>query len=328
MEFKKMIKNKLIQFGTALVATVVISVSAQVNDNPFRNSLEITQKYLPKALKSMWQREYLVWRAQLFNSACSEKKLGVSGVINSSFGLFNQYIIDQAIMNKELANDNEQLILQDSNKLYYLLFSQIYASAYQKRLQIIKQYHPDISVELCQHALTLAEQYPADEQPILPWQITQKAEENTWQADLFSMRVVYKHFITAFYDRQKPFADIIDAEIYARISEDDKAIITFSEIRNSYKYAVILMNNINKTYQQRTGKSLSDSNYQPIYAQRASIVATQAYRLGTVSALMQIKELYPKVFPKIEAHMTSYIKLQLSTLEQDKNRLNEAFNKH
>ena len=43
---------------------------------------------------------------------------------------------------------------------------------------------------------------------------------------------------------------------------------------------------------------------------------------------MQIKELYPKVFPKIEAHMTSYIKLQLSTLEQDKNRLNEAFNKH
>ena len=87
------------------------------------------------------------------------------------------------------------------------------------------------------------------------------------------------------------------------------------------------MNNINKAYQQRTGKILSDSNYQPIYAQRASMVATQAYSLGTVSAMMQIKELYPEEFLKIETHMTSYIKLQLSTLEQNKNRLNEAFNK-
>ena len=160
----------MIYFSVVLVATVTLNVSAQVTDNPFRNSLEITEKYLPKALKSMWQSEYLVWRAQLFNSACSEQSLGVSSVINSSFGLFNQFIIDQVIMNKELASDNEQLILQDSNKLYYLLFSKIYASAYKKRLQIIKQYHPDISAELCQHALTLAKQYPADEQPILPWQ--------------------------------------------------------------------------------------------------------------------------------------------------------------
>ena len=190
MEFKKMIKNKLIQLGTALVASVAISVSAQVNDNPFRHTLEITQKYLPKALKSMWQSEHLVWRAQLFNSACNEQALGVSSVINASFGLFNQYIIDQAIMNKELANDDEQLILQDSNKLYYLLFSQIYTSAYKKRLQIIKQYYPDISEELCLHALTLAEKYPTDDQPILPWQSTEKAEKNTWRADLFSMRVL------------------------------------------------------------------------------------------------------------------------------------------
>ena len=327
MEFKKMIKNKLIYFSVVLVATVTLNVSAQVTANPFRNSLEITEKYLPKALKSMWQSEYLVWRAQLFNSACSEQSLGVLSVINSSFGLFNQFIIDQAIMNTELASDNGQLILQDSNKLYYLLFSKIYASAYIKRLQIIKQYHPDISAELCQHALTLAKQYPADEQPILPWQTTQKAEGNTWRTDLFSMRVVYKHFITAFFDRQKPFAEIIDAEIYAIIAKDKKAILAFSDLSDSYKYSAVLMNNIDKAYEKRTGTSLTDKNYQPIYAQTASMVATQAYRLGTISALMQIKALYPEEFPKIEAHMTSYIKLQLSTLEQDKQRLNEVFSK-
>ena len=328
MEFKKMIKNKLIQLGTASVASVAISVSAQVNDNPFRHSLEITQKYLPKALKSMWQSEHLVWRAQLFNSACNEQALGVSSVINASFGLFNQYIIDQAIMNKELANDDEQLILQDSNKLYYLLFSQIYTSAYKKRLQIIKQYYPDISEELCLHALTLAEKYPTDDQPILPWQSTEKAEKNTWRADLFSMRVVYKHFIKAFYDRQKSFAEIIDAELYAIITEDKKATLALSDISYSHQYSALLMNNINKAYQKRTGKNLTDKNYQPIYAQTASMVATQAYRLGTFSALMQIKELYPEIFPKIEAHMTDYIKLQLSALAQDKNRLNAAFNNH
>ena len=57
------------------------------------------------------------------------------------------------------------------------------------------------------------------------------------------------------------------------------------------------------------------------------MLATQAYRLGTISALMKNKALYPEEFPKIEAHMTSYIKLQLSTLEQDKQRLNEVFSK-
>ena len=320
-----MIKNKLIYFSVVLVASVTLNVSAQVTDNPFRNSLEITKKYLPKALKSMWQSEYLVWRAQLFNSACSEQSLGASSVINSSFGLFNQFIIDQAIMNKELASETGQSILQDSNKLYYLLFSKIYASAYKKRLQIIKQYHPDISVELCRHALTLAKQYPADEQPLLPWQTTQKAEGSAWRADLFSMRVVYKHFIAAFFDRQKSFVEIIDAEIYAIIVNDKKATLAFSEMSDSYKYSAILMKNIDTAFEKRTGASLTDKNYLPIYAQTASMIATQAYRLGTVSALRQIKALYPEKFPKIEAHMTSYIKLQLSKLAQYEQRLNEAF---
>ncbi|MFT5813342.1 MAG: hypothetical protein ACI9VT_001090 [Psychroserpens sp.] len=30
--------------------------------------------------------------------------------------------------------------------------------------------------------------------------------------------------------------------------------------------------------------------------------------------------------PRIEAHMLSYVKLQLSTLDQDKKRLSKAFN--
>ena len=174
----------------------------------------------------------------------------------------------------------------------------------------------------------MAEKYPTDDQPILPWQSTEKAEKNTWRADLFSMRVVYKHFIKAFYDRQKSFAEIIDAELYAIITEDKKAILALSDISYSHQYSALLMNNINKAYQKRTGKNLTDKNYQPIYAQTASMVATQAYKLGTFSALMQIKELYPEIFPKIEAHMADYIKLQLSALAQDKNRLNAAFNNH
>ena len=95
-----MINNKTILLSTVFIVFVSISLPTEATDNPFRKASAITKKYLPQAFKAMWQSEYLVWRAQLFNSACSQKQLGVSNAINSSFPLFNQYIIDQAIMNE------------------------------------------------------------------------------------------------------------------------------------------------------------------------------------------------------------------------------------
>ncbi|MBA6389782.1 hypothetical protein H4J38_03200 [Colwellia sp. BRX10-3] len=321
-----MLTKKIIHYGAVLIALFTLNVLAEPADNPYRKSLDITKKYLPEAIAAMWQSEYLVWRAQLFNSACSQNQQAVKNTINSSFPLFNQYIIDQAIINKTLTDDSEKLILQNSNKLYYLIFSEVYAFAYKKRLQIIKQYHPEITLDLCTHAKKSSQQYPAYEQAIMPWQTTNQLEVNTWRAELFSMRTVNKYFINAFMTRQKPFANIIDAEIYARIQQDEKAIIAFTDISESYRYGALLMKEIAKAYTKTKGRELPDKLWRPIYAQEASLLASRAYKLATVSALMQLKALYPELSPRIEAHMLSYVKLQLSTLDQDKKRLSKAFN--
>ena len=321
-----MINNKTILLSTVFIVFVSISLPTEATDNPFRKASAITKKYLPQAFKAMWQSEYLVWRAQLFNSACSQKQLGVSNAISSGFPLFNQYIIDQAIMNEELSDDNDKLLLQNTNKLHYLTFSKIYAFAYKRRLEVIQHYHPDITSKLCQHAATTSKQYPADERPMLPWKTNHLTQQNVWRADLFSMRVVNKYFTSAFIERQAPFANIIDAEIYARIAQDEQAIIALTEISEGYQYGTLLMKNINKAYKKATNKPLTDKYWRPIYAQDASMLASQAYKLATISALMQIKALYPELTSRIETHMSSYIKLQLSTLDENKMRLSAAYN--
>ncbi|MBA6297667.1 hypothetical protein [Colwellia sp. MB02u-9] len=323
-----MINKRVVSFSVIFMALVSLNVFAGVTDNPFRKSLEITEAYLPKAILTMWQSEHLIWRAQLFNRACEENTQAVKHAINAGFTLVNQVIIDQAIINHQLIDENAKLILQDSNKLYYQVFSRVYAYAYTERLRIIQQYHPEISADLCAHAKTISQQYPSDDLPIVPWQLTDQTEFKTWQADLFSMRVVNQHFVAAFIKRQQAFAHIIDAEIYAMMQQNEKAISAFSALSGSYQYNHLLMKEITQAYSEVKGKKLPDELWRASYAQAASLSATYAYKLATISALRQIRVLYPELYQRIEAHTISYVKLQLSRLKMSKSQLNEAFNQH
>lgn len=326
MEFIKLLHKKIISFSAVFIALISLNVFSIGADNPFRKALEITNKHMPKAFLAMWQNDHLIWRAQLFNAACSENTQSIQYAINAGFPLVNQYIIDQAITGGELIDENARLILQDSNKLYYKLFSKVYAYGYTRRLQIIQQYQPEISADLCAHAQSAAQQYPADEVPMLAWQITNQMEFMPWRADLFSMRTVNNYFFTAFTNQQKRFAHVIDAQIYAQMHQDEKATSAFSEITNNYQYDTLLLREIAKAYNQANDNVLPDKLWRASYAQEASVWAAQAYKLATVSALMQIKALYPERYQQIESHMSRYIKLQMARLDNDKVRLNKAFN--
>jgi hypothetical protein len=319
-----MINKRTVNISAMFMVLMSLNVFAGVTDNPFRKSLEITKAYLPKAILTMWQSEHLIWRAQLFNRACGENTQAVNHAINAGFPLVNQVIIDQAIINHQLIDENAKLILQDSNKLYYQIFSRVYAYAYAERLRIIQQYYPEISADLCAHAKIIAQQYPPDDLPIVPWQLTEQSDFKVWRADLFSMRVVNQHFVAAFIKRQQPFAHIIDAEIYAMMQQDKKAISAFSTLSNSYQYNHLLMKEITQAH----SKKLPDELWRAGYAQTANLSATHAYKLATISALRQIRALYPKLYQRIETHAISYVKLQLSRLQESKSQLNEAFNQH
>jgi len=329
-----MIKPQAILFSVVFMTLFSTNILADVTSNPFKNSLAITKKNLPNALGAMWQSEHLIWRAQLFNAACRQNLQPIKYAVNAGFPLVNQYITDQGVINGELnqgADDaltdaNATFILHDTNKVAYQIFSEVYAYAYVRRLRIIQQFHPEISAELCAHAEKTSQQYPVDAVSTLPWQITNQTEFKTWRADLFSMRIVNKYFVTAFINRQKAFAHLIDAEIYAMMQGDEKAVSAFSEISESYQYQALLMNEITQAYQQAKGKKIPAKLWHASYGQEASTWASQAYKLATVSALMQIKTLYPDLYQRIETHAISYIKLQLSNIDESKSQLNEAFN--
>jgi hypothetical protein len=323
-----MINKKVVSFSAIFMVLVSLNVFAGVTDNPFRKSREITNIYLPKAILTMWQSEHLIWRAQLFNRACAENTQAVKHAINAGFTLVNQVIIDQAIINHQLIDENAKLILQDSNKLYYQIFSRVYAYAYTKRLRIIQQYYPEISADLCAHAKTISQQYPSDDLPIIPWQRTDQTEFKAWRADLFSMRVVNQYFVSAFIKHQQPFAHIIDAEIYAIMQQDEEAISAFSALSDSYQYNHLLMKEITQAYSEVKGKKLPDQLWRARYAQAANLSAKYAYKLATISALRQIRALYPELYQRIETHAISYVELQLSTLQVSKAQLNKAFNQH
>lgn len=326
MEFIRMFNKKIISFSAVFMALLSLNTLSAEVDNPFRKALEITNKHMPNALGTMWQSEHLIWRAQLFNAACNQNTQPIQYAINAGFLLVNQYIIDQAITSNALIDENTRLILQDSNKLYYKVFTKIYSYAYTRRLQIIQQYQPEITNDLCAHAETASQQYPADEVPMLPWQITNQVEFMPWRADLFSMRTVNNYFVAAFINQQKRFAHVIDAKIYAQMHRDEKLASTFSELTDSYQYQALLMNEITQVYNQANDNALSDKLWRASYAQEAIVLASQAYKLATVSALMQIKALYPERYQQIESHMSSYIKLQMARLGEDKVQLNKAFN--
>ncbi len=307
--------------------------------NPFKHSLTITKKYMPKAFAAMWQSEHLLWRAQLFKAACEQNKQSLKYAINAGFPLVNQFITDQAAINSELnqivglsgehalTDETAAKLLHDSNKLYYRIFSEVFAYGYIRRLQIVQHFHPDVSGDLCAHAKKIASEYVVDEVLVSPWQMTEHTEFEAWQGDLFSMTIVNKYFTSAYIARQKPFGHIVDANIYAMMQKNEQAESAFSKMIHSYEYSSLLLKEITQAYQDDKGSVLPVHRWRAEYAFDASVWASQAYTLATLSTLRQINELYPEHYQQIEKHMTSYVDLQLSSLAEANEQLNDALNK-
>ena len=310
-------------------------VMANAVSNPIKNSLAITQKYMPKAFAVMWQSEHLLWRAQLFKSACDKNNQSLKYVFNSAFPLIHQFISDQALINAEsnqmpnVAKGNELTdeiaanILHDTNKLYYRVFSEAFAYGYIRRLQIVQHFHPDVSDDLCLHAKKIALEHPIDEVQLSPWQVTETAGFEAWQADFFSMIIINKYFISAFIERQKPFAHIIDAKIYAMMQPNEQAENAFSTMSNSYEYSRLLLKEITQAFNDDKGELLPKKYWRAEYAFDANVWATQAYTLATISALRQVNELYPELTTRIETHREGYIALQLMELDASKRQLDD-----
>lgn len=309
-----------------LTSYVVAKPVESTLENPLRKALELSDKYMPKALINMWQTEHLTWRAQLFGAACGNKLKKYRVVSNASYRLVNDFIIDQAIINDGLSDVKTTLALHDISKLHYRIFSEIYGYAYIRRLRLIQHYHPEVKLPLCQYAEEMSKKFPVDDMPTLPWKVTNLNDFSAFKADLFSMSVLNRYFIPAFINRQKPFSHIIDAKIYAQILENKAAVFAFTDFTISYKYRQLLINEISKVYKQKEDRDLNTQSLRFHYIQTASRWAEQAYGLATASALMQVKAKYPDHYQKIKAHMNSYLNLKLSGIGKSEIKLAEIFN--
>ena len=328
-----MIKKQFI--GMIFVMLMSSHAMANAVSSPIKNSLAITQKYMPKAFAAMWQSEHLLWRAQLFKSACDKNNQSLKYVFNSAFPLIHQFISDQVVINaefsqvpnlaigNELTDETAANILHDTNKLYYRVFSEAFAYGYIRRLQIVQHFHPEVSIDLCSHAKKIASEHPIDEVAMSSWQVTESAEFEAWQSDLFSMSVLSKYFSAAYIARQKTFAHIIDAKIYAMMQLNEQAEKAFSTLTNSYEYSRLLLKEISQAYKDDKGELLPKQYWRAEYAFDANVWATQAYTLATVSALRQINELYPELTTRIETHREGYIALQLMALDASKRQLDD-----
>lgn len=330
-----MIKKQFIGISMIFVMLMSNHVMANAVSNPIKNSLAITEKYMPKAFAAMWQSEHLLWRAQLFKSACDNNNPSLKYALNAGFPLVEQFIYDQALINGDFNyNDRPNLapaltdeatasILHDTNKLYYRIFSDIFAYGYISRLQIVQHFHPEISIDLCSHAKKIASEHPIDEVAISPWKTKKNVAFESWQVDLFSVSVLSKYFSAAYIARQKPFAHIIDAKIYAMMQQNEPAEKAFSTLTNSYEYSRLLVQEITQAHNDDKGEILPKHQWRATYAFDANVWATQAYTLATISALRQVNELYPELTKRIEAHKESYIALQLTALDESKRQLGD-----
>ena len=303
------------------IASFFIPNYVFANANPFNQAMALTTKYMPAAVVKMWETEHLTWRAQLLYAACTNDFHGINQEINASFPLVHDYIIDQAILNGELSDDDVKLALQDAAKLHYKIYSSAYRYGYTYRMKVLQTYHPNINPALCDNANAMAEQYPADNTPILPWQNTGNLKNEIWRANIFAMRIINKHFISAYLARQRQFGHFIDAQIYTLMKNDIKAYGLFAEVTGSDAFQDLLIDEIAKAYKLAKNKELPNSVWLAIYTKRAEAWATQAYVQSTLSALQRAEEKYPKIYRDIQHHMDSYIDLQLNRLEADKTQI-------
>ena len=305
------------------IAMLCLSPHAFAKVNPFHQAMALTTKYMPTALANMWQTEHLTWRAQLLYAACTKDFQAINQEIQSSFSLVHDHIIDQAILNGELIDESSKPALQDAAKLHYKIYSAAYRYGYVYRNKVIQKFHPSINPSLCHDAKEMAQQYPADNLPILPWQHTGRLKGVAWRENIFAMRIINKHFSRAYRKRQQKFSHIVDAQIYALITDNDVAYSAFSDVTQGYDFKKLLVQEISQAYQLSRKKKLPSSHWVSIYTQKAEGWATQAYVQSTISALRRIEELYPEIYQDIKLHMSSYIDLQLSTLEADKAQIKQ-----
>jgi hypothetical protein len=314
-----------IKISLGLIAIVILSISqyAFAKVNPFNQAMALTIKYMPAAVVNMWETEHLTWRAQLLYAGCTNDFYGINQEINASFSLVHDYIIDQAILNGELSDENVKLALQDAAKLHYKIYSSAYRYGYVYRLKILQKFHPDINPVLCDGAKELSEQYLADDAPILPWQHIGNLRGEEWRANIFAMRVMNKRFLSAYIARQQQFGHIIDAQIYALMKNDTKVYDAFAEVSGSYAFQHLLSDKISQAYNLARNKKLPNSPWLSIYTKKAAGWATQAYVQSTISVLKRVKEKQPEIYQEIKQHMDSYIELQLNKLEADKERINQ-----
>ena len=309
-----------------LLATLatLISLNVYANVNPFPQATALATKYLPSAVIKMWETEHLTWRAQLLYAACTDDFQPINQEMQASFSLVHDYILDQAILNGEIVDDAVKLALQDAAKLQYKIYSSAYRYGYIHRVKILQKFHPDINPALCDDAKDMAQQFPADVQPILPWQHTGSLKGVKWRDNIFAMRIINKRFFPAYLARQQQFAHVIDAQIYAVMNNDDKSYRTFSELSKSSAFQKLLTREMSQAYQLDRSKELPSSPWISIYTYNAEKWARQAYMQSTISVLKRVEEKDPKIYQNIKRHMKSYIELQLNGLEADKARLKQG----
>ena len=305
------------------IATLLLPSYVLAKENPFIQAMALTTKYMPDAVVKMWESEHLTWRAQLLDAACTHNFHGINQEIAASFPLVHNYIIDQAILNGELSDDGVKLALQDAAKLHYKIYSSAYRYGYTYRVNVLQEYHPDINPALCDNANVLAKHYPADSAPILPWQHTGSLKNEPWRANIFAMRIINKRFFPAYLARQRQFGHLIDAQIYALMTNDLKVYDTFAEVTGSNAFQDLLTDEMAKAYKLARNKVLPNSPWVAIYSKKAEGWAIQAYVQSTISALKRVEEKYPKIYQDIKHHMESYIDLQLNGLEADKVKINQ-----
>jgi hypothetical protein len=314
-----------IKVSLVLIATIMLSISqdALAKVNPFNQAFLLTTKYMPAAVVKMWETEHLTWRAQLLHAGCTNDFKAINQEINASFSLVHDYILDQAILNGELSDEDVKFALQDVAKLHYKIYSSAYRYGYVYRLKVLQKFHPDINPGLCDDAKKMSAQYFADETPILPWQHTGSLRNEKWRANIFAMRIMNKRFFPAYLARQRQFGYIIDAQIYALMKNDIKAYGLFTEVTGSYAFQNLLLDEIAKSYELKKNKKLQNSPWLAIYTKKAADWATQAYVQSTISALKRVDEKQPQLYQNIKRHMDSFVDLQLSRLEADKERIKQ-----
>lgn len=318
------------KFKATLFSLLLWAISPAIfaDQNPFIKAMFLSNKHMADAVVNMWSTESQSWRAQLFQAACTDDFTAINQEIAASYSLVHDHILDQAILNGELITEDDKKALADMAKLHYKIYSSAYRYGYIYRLKVIQKFHPEINPEFCRDAEQLSQQFPSDSAVFLPWHHTGNLRNEKWRENILAMRIINKRLFPAYVKRQQQYSHLVDAQIYAMINDDKNSYVAFSEIIKSQDYKDLLMTEIAQAREFATNKKLPKSPWLAAYLNKAETWLWQAYAQSTISALRRIEEKYPEVYLDIKQHMGSYIELQLSVLEADKEQIKQSNEKN